>query len=429
MSSSKHSIPDRRELEKKYELKRHQYEDILYDIQQRLIEVIKGFMHPTIKGRVKSFDSYYNKLLKRLTKFNDINIANDITDILGIRIICPFLENIKTIEELIDANYDIIESDHKGMEHSFKEFGYVSTHHLIAVPNDILSNHQVNKDLICEIQICTTLQDAWSEIEHELVYKAEYSPYDETVKRKLAALNANLTLSDILFQEIRDYQKKIQSELNKRRNTFIKQVETNDIQYLEQDIIEQDVQMNVVKKEDTSSDNNKPVQYNNVRYKINDLLLEALDAHNNNHFSKAIEIYTKILTYNTPKNIQIIVHIHRGIANFAEANYNYSIKDFTNALALDKDNYKALYYRGLIQRFLHNYQFSLNDLNRCIELEPYKFYPYYNRAQVYLHLNDYPSALSDCEKALKIKPDSPKVLKFIKIIKSRMNLEMPSDFL
>ena len=354
MLSSEPAIPDRKILEEEYESRRHLYEKTLHDIHQRLIDMMKGFLHPTIKGRVKSFDSYYNKLLKRLTKFNDLNMAHEITDILALRIICPFLENIRTIEDLLAANYDIIESEHKGIEHSFKEFGYVSIHHLIAVPKEILSNHQVTEDLICEIQICTTLQDAWSEIEHELVYKSEYSPYDETVKRKLAALNANLTLADILFQEIRDYQKKLQSELNKRRNTFIQQVEASDIQYLEQDIIEQEVSVSEAGNVNEDINDGQAAQFENSKYEINDLLIEALDAHNNNLFLKAVEIYTKILDCNPPKNIQIVVNVHRGIANFAESNYSNSLKDFTDALVLDKDNFKALYYRGLIYRFLHN---------------------------------------------------------------------------
>ncbi len=106
----------------------------------------------------------------------------------------------------------------------FKEFGYESIHILIEVPADILSRFQLAESLVCEIQVCTILQDAWAEVEHELVYKANFSPFDESLKRKLAALNATLTLSDTLFQEIRDYQRLLQSELKRRRETFIEQL-------------------------------------------------------------------------------------------------------------------------------------------------------------------------------------------------------------
>ena len=75
------------------------------------------------------------------------------------------------------------------------------------------------------MQVCTALQDAWSEVEHSLFYKTEFSPFDETLKRKLSALNANLTLSDILFQEILDYKKNLHKQLKKRRENFFHKVE------------------------------------------------------------------------------------------------------------------------------------------------------------------------------------------------------------
>ena len=76
-----------------------------------------------------------------------------------------------------------------------------------------------------EVQLRTILQEAWAEVEHELVYKAEFTPFDEPMKRKLAALNANLSLSDIIFQEILDYQRRLTSELERRRSAFYGKIE------------------------------------------------------------------------------------------------------------------------------------------------------------------------------------------------------------
>ena len=53
------------------------------------------------------------------------------------------------------------------------------------------------------------MQDAWAEVEHELVYKSDITLPNQSIRRKLASLNATLTLSDLIFQEIRDYQKEI----------------------------------------------------------------------------------------------------------------------------------------------------------------------------------------------------------------------------
>ena len=191
MISVKPELPDRKKLELEYESRRIQYEHILYSLQKTLSRNIQEILlYPTIKGRVKSFASYYNKLLKRLKEYDDPDKASLINDILGLRIVCPFNENLKTIEAHIKNNYKIIESEDKASMFSFKEFGYASVHYILKIPDEILNETDTGMEPVCEVQLCTTLQDAWADVEHELVYKAEFTPFDEPLKRKLAALNA-----------------------------------------------------------------------------------------------------------------------------------------------------------------------------------------------------------------------------------------------
>jgi len=424
MNDIKQLIPDRKETEKEYEKVQSRNEKVIYDLQKRMIESIKRkSIHSTVKARVKSFDSYYIKLLKRLKEFGEMEKAFLITDILGLRIVCPFLEIIKIVESIIEEEFELIESEHKGIEHSFKEFGYVSTHHLIKIPKDLLSYYHIEDAMVCEIQICTILQDAWAEVEHELVYKNEdFSPFDVPLKRKLAALNANLSLSDILFQEIRDHQRKLKRQLKNRRKTFFEKIEFYETLSLDPDLIKIDtIGMDFQEENGKSEFLSKDIK-DNVKYSADDLMLEALDAHNRSKFSNAIDLYSKILEFNLPVNIQVIVHIHRGMAYFGKFDYLRSLKDFADALVLDKNNYKALYCRGIIQRVLHNYQFALDDLNMCIQIEPYKFYPYLNRAQVYFFMCHFERALEDCEQALKIYPDSEKAQKFKEVLKNGMEI-------
>ncbi len=422
MTVIKHYIPDRKEMEKEYESMYSRNEEILYNLQKRMIQNIKSMsIHSTVKARVKSFESYYSKLLKRLKKFRERDKAFLITDILGLRIVCPYMEIMKNVETIINEVYEVIESEQKGIEHSFKEFGYVSIHHLIKVPADILSQYKIKKEMVCEVQVCTILQDAWAEVEHELIYKnEEFSPFDDPLKRKMAALNANLTLSDILFQEIRDHQRKLKTELKKRKTTFFEKVELSETLILDTELLTNKNNEIGNQEENKKSGPLNISNQDNVNYSVDDLMLEALDAHNRNQFKNAINLYSKILDFSLPVNIQVIVYIHRGIAYFAKSDYIRSLKDFSNALRLDKNNSKALYYRGIIQRVLHNYQFALEDLNKCIQLEPYRFYSYLNRAQVYSLMCNFEKALEDCEQALKIDPESDKAIKFRETLKNRI---------
>ncbi len=414
MKSSK--IPNRRELEKSYRAKIPALEHILVKLQETLKrEFIQKKLHPTIKSRVKTFDSYYYKILRLLSKQATRDEAFDIYDVIGVRIVCPFLDDLQIIEKHVKQKYDVLQIECKGSEHSFREFGYKSTHFLINVPEKILRHYKFAGPLQCEIQVRTILQDAWSEVEHELIYKTDFSPFDEPMKRKLAALNANLTLSDTLFLEIRDYQRKLQTELAKRRERFMVKVQepvtTRDIS-TKQDT---NISNHIVKE------NKKGFETCDLFVKnVDDLLLDALVAHNAGQFKQAIVVYSSILERDFSEHIKSIIHIHRGMAYFAESCYENALKDFTVSSELSPDNHRAFYYRGLTHEADHNYQFAIDDFNVCLEINPYQFEPLYSRAQLFTLMGEYAYAMSDCRQSLKIEPASPKAKQLIKTIKTYM---------
>lgn len=220
-------IPDRASLEATYKLAYPLYQYALLVIEQRLRACFEqGSVHPSIKGRIKGFSSLYAKIIRvkkeaRLDGTDPIPI----TDVLAVRVICPFLGDLQEAEYLIRKNFDVVEFERKGSERSFREFGYESIHMLATIPKDLLDAVTGLEKPVFEIQLRTILQEAWAEVEHELVYKAEFTPFDEPLKRKLAALNATLSLSDIIFQEILDYQRRLNTELDRRRGNFYGKIE------------------------------------------------------------------------------------------------------------------------------------------------------------------------------------------------------------
>ena len=92
---------------------------------------------------------------------------------MGIRIICAFMEDINKVQKQVSANFSVREIEKKGAEQSFREFGYESVHILVDIPEDCLPVNNASpvlpEDTVCEIQIRTILQDAWAEVEHELI--------------------------------------------------------------------------------------------------------------------------------------------------------------------------------------------------------------------------------------------------------------------
>ncbi len=371
----------------------------------------------TIKSRVKSLGSFYKKYLTK--KSNDPQVTLEkITDSIGIRIICPFLEILHNVESLIQEEFSILEIEKKGYENSFKEFGYQSTHYLIRVPEQWDKSNVAKDCCVAEIQVRTILQEAWAEVEHELIYKSEFKPYSEPLRRKLAALNANLTISDILFQELRDYQKNIEQRIQLRRDSFHDQIHTafslDEQQFLQVD-------------HESFEKSNIPTQDFLVGsamsgLELNDLLIQSLNAHNAKEYRKAMVMYSHILERNPEKKIQSIIFTHRGMAYFSLADYEKAIIDFSTAHSMDQENTRPLYYRGLAYQVLKKYNDSLIDLNLCLEKDPTFFDALLSRAQIFFHLQDFAQAISECENILQIYPDNEKVTKFLNIVRHRAML-------
>ena len=315
-----------------------------------------------------------------------------IDDLIGIRIICPFLEDLAAVEELIKEKFTVVEVERKGGDHTFREFGYESIHLLIEIPDDIAKKLKLPSGETAEIQIRTILQDAWAEVEHEFVYKAEFTPFDNPLKRKLAAINASLSLADIIFQETRSYLRLLNGELGKRRDSFFRKIEESTDAVLLQEGREQDVEF---QSENIWVPSEVPGSVS-----IDELLVEALSAHNKNQFDKAIEVYTRILDMNPDDSVRSLIFKHRGMAYFARSHYEEALTDFSESLKLDPKSYKAAYYQGIVCSVLQRYSKAIEAFNSSLEINPYQPFCLFRRGQAYYHIEDYPQALGDCEAAL-----------------------------
>ncbi|HWP68032.1 MAG TPA: (p)ppGpp synthetase, partial [Rectinemataceae bacterium] len=179
-------IPDKAKLSALYNASRKGYEEALEQFLSNVETVLsERGLKPTLKGRVKEFDSYYTKKLRLLKKaWTEKTMPLPVNDILAIRVVCPFLGDLAIAEKVLSGHFSIEEIERKGAERSFREFGYESIHVLVQVPDDIAALCPHLERNVIEIQLRTILQEAWAEVEHELVYKAEFTPFDEPMRRK-----------------------------------------------------------------------------------------------------------------------------------------------------------------------------------------------------------------------------------------------------
>ena len=403
----------RTELKRKYQSVHDVYDKALYEMQRRLRDSLTAAgLRPNIKYRVKSFDSLYEKLLRRVRNNGEESERLLITDLIGIRIVCPFMSDLREIERHIQANFRVFEIERKGAHFSSREFGYESTHLLVALPEDIEESFHLDEEVIAEIQLRTNLQDAWAEVEHELVYKADATPFDDTVQRKLAALNANLSLSDITFQEIREYQRRLHSELQKRRDGFWEIVSSSTGGTAPGNAFDAGERESVTFGVSRDANGHEPAAAAGARSAWNEgvsgldsLLLEALQAHNEGRFDRADEVYTRILLTNPRRYIRAIVLLHRGVARLAAARHQEALDDIDAALGIDPENLRGRFYRGVLLQMTGRLDDAEHELTRCLCDDPYQVECLLQRAKLYAATGRAAEGISDCDRALEIAPD------------------------
>jgi len=400
-------LPDRSKVKALYEKQLHEHKSDLQQLTQdvRLILEQQG-LTPAIKFRVKSFDAYFDKL-RKMNSSNSMRRIITISDFFGLRIICPFLEDIETVSKLIASHYEVLETERKATQHSFREFGYDSVHLLIRFEplhsGRLLSG--VRK--VCEVQLRTILQDAWAEVEHELVYKSDISLPNESLRRKLASLNATLTLSDLIFQEIRDYQKELRQHGRKRRAIA--------------EHSRHDESLIAISHPTTPSASRVSPVPSTMASHLEKIMLRALEAHSSHDLDTAIALYGQLLSMRLEPKIRGLVYNHRGMAYFALGSHQRALQDFSNAIRYDGSNDRGYANRGLCFRVLKKYERALADFSQAIIINPNRPDGYYGRAQTYCDMQRDDLALADCEKALNIHSGYQPARELIKLMQGDLD--------
>lgn len=123
-----------------------------------------------IKFRIKSEDSIKKKLEKKNLEYNAFNIENNLKDVVGIRIICSFLSDLKNLIQYIQNDPELEIINIKDYVNNPKESGYSSYHIIVMV--DVLIDNHIEK-VPAEIQLRTMAMDVWASLDHKIRYKKD----------------------------------------------------------------------------------------------------------------------------------------------------------------------------------------------------------------------------------------------------------------
>ena len=168
-----------------------------------LSDIVKdlGITVLAVEHRVKEEKSLVGKLER---KGDGYNTLEDITDILGCRVVCFLSDEIDKIGQKVEENFVIDWENSSDKRALIKEdaFGYLSLHYICSLPfGDKWSDAICGKKF--EVQIRTILQHAWSAIHHDIGYKSDFGVPRE-INRQFARLAGLLELADDEFVRARD---------------------------------------------------------------------------------------------------------------------------------------------------------------------------------------------------------------------------------
>ena len=140
-------------------------------------------------SRIKSAESIYAKLLKKGLEPDFDTARKNLKDLIGIRVVCPFEDELYQVAEFLEMQRDIEIIRIKDYIRNPKKNGYKSLHLIVKVP--IYSADGEQKELV-EIQLRTIAMDYWSVLEYELYYKKRDNAEIESELKKYAEEIANL---------------------------------------------------------------------------------------------------------------------------------------------------------------------------------------------------------------------------------------------
>ena len=163
------------------------YECAILEVKTKLDVLNKEFSANTmrnpiasIKTRIKSPDSIYEKLDRKNLDKTLESVQNNLDDVAGIRIICSFLDDIYSIADMLTSQDDVKELTRKDYIKNPKKNGYRSLHLVIEIPI-FLSNEK--KGVKVEVQIRTIAMDFWASLEHQINYNKFENSNVESIKQ------------------------------------------------------------------------------------------------------------------------------------------------------------------------------------------------------------------------------------------------------
>jgi len=206
MPKTRHLDPHCTAIMQEYNDNLPRFRTIEQEVKEKLKKTLNdaGLIVAAIESRIKGADSLAGKLELKGHKYNSLA---DLTDILGLRVITFYIDDVDKVASAVERLFEIDweNSVDKRKIHDIDSFGYLSLHYICSVPDFPYR---------FEIQMRTLLQHAWANMDHDTGYKSGVE-IPKRYLRNMSRLAGMLELVDDEFSKIRieltDYRRRVQA--------------------------------------------------------------------------------------------------------------------------------------------------------------------------------------------------------------------------
>ena len=137
-------------------------------IDLELSEKYQRTVMQKVEHRIKKPESIARKLVKKGYKVSFENASAKLNDIVGIRVVCLYSDDVYKIAELMKKQKDFTLIKEKDYIKNPKKSGYQSLHLIFDVPLTYKDTVEMQR---VEIQIRTVAMDFWAGVDNHICYK------------------------------------------------------------------------------------------------------------------------------------------------------------------------------------------------------------------------------------------------------------------
>ena len=156
----------------------------------------------SFQARIKRAESMQRKLAQRGLPLTAASALRDVQDAAGVRLICPFQQDIYRTAALLREIPGARVLREKDYIQSPKPNWYRSSHMILSLPLRFLPV-QPEFPVFFEVQLRTLAMDCWASIEHQLKYKQEV-PDQRLIVQELKKCADEITSTDLSLETIRN---------------------------------------------------------------------------------------------------------------------------------------------------------------------------------------------------------------------------------